>query len=673
MPNQPVAVLSQAKHDKLIQHYKLLSLNSTQKVASLRERFAAIDKEYYRENDRTYEGAAAKAANAAGDVSKHRNIIVPVVMPQVETAVTYLSTVFLTGDTVFGVVAPPDYADAALQMSTIIQDNAEMTGWQRQLIMHFRDGKKYNFCPIEVSWASEVSAAIETDTTNNTNIKLNEVVWSGNKLRRLDPYNTFMDFRVSPTDVYKDGEFAGFTELLSRIKLKELVQSLPEVIVSNLKSAYESAFKNSFASNVSNADGFNYHIPEIVEELASIDRDKGTNWFTWVGLQQTRKNIDYKEVYEVTTLYCKIIPSEFGFGNAPKANTPQVYKLIIVNHEVIIYCTRLTNAHNWLPILIGQPNEDGLGLQTKSLAENSIDFQHITTSLMTSIIQSRRRAISDRTYYDPSRISKAHMNNPNPAAKIPVRSSAYNGRVADAVHAFPYREDQGSFNLASIQTLLSMSNQLVGQNPARQGQFVKGNKTQDEFNQIMDNSSSQDRISAILYEYQVFAPMKLMIKSNILQYQGGVELYNRSKEKLVEIDPIKLRKAILAFKLSDGLLPSSKLMKAEVFAVVLQQLGTSPELASRHDVGKLFSYFVKMQGADISEFEKPPEQVAYEQAAASWERMAMLLIEKGGDIRQLPPQPKPQDYGWQIKDAPEEVFTLKSIVTKADSEDNQSA
>src|SRR5690348_5281914 len=78
---------------------------------SMRERLEAIDREYQRENNLGDEDNAARNANAAGDKRKRRDISVPIVMPQVESALGYFAEVFTTGYPVFGVGAAPEFDD----------------------------------------------------------------------------------------------------------------------------------------------------------------------------------------------------------------------------------------------------------------------------------------------------------------------------------------------------------------------------------------------------------------------------------------------------------------------------------------------------------------------------------------------------------------------------------
>lgn len=641
--------LSKKSQVKFIAYYENTQQIQNVSRTEVRSKFERIDREYQRETDRSEEHLRAKNANRNGDTSRFQNMTVPVVMPQVEAAVVHQTSVYLTGSPLFGVVSSPQFIDEALQLESILEDNSIRGGWARELILFFRDGFKYNFAPLEVSWGQEVTYSVETNITSNIKEGTpKEVIWSGNTLKRLDPYNTFVDTRVPPSEVYKRGEFAGYTEHMSRIELKSFIAALPDKIISNIVPAFESGLGSS--SGAKDSSAMNFYTPDINPDVTEENfSGAGTNWLKWAGLTSTVDNkIAYKDGYEVTTLYSKVLPSEFDLS-VPNKNTPQIYKLIIVNHEHIIYAEQQTNAHGYIPIIIGQPLEDGLDYQTKSLADNGAPFQGLASAYMNSIIASRRRAISDRTLYDPSRITSAHINSSNPSAKIPVRPAAYGKNISDSVFPFPYREDQAASSMQQVSTILGLANNLNGQNQAQQGQFVKGNKTLHEFESVMENANGRDQLASILLEYQCFIPMKLIFKLNTLQFQGGTTIYNRDKKQEVEIDPVALRKAVLEFQVSDGLTPASKLLNSETFAVALQVFGSSPEISQGYNVPLFFSYIMKTQGADISDFEKSPEQLAFEQALGSWQSIAQLAIEKGGDefdLAKLPPQPLPEQFGY---------------------------
>jgi hypothetical protein len=390
-----------------------------------------------------------------------------------------------------------------------------------------------------------------------------------------------------------------------------------------------------------------YYIPQINPEViinpSNVDND---NWDAWVGLVPEGRGgqrIAYKGLYEVSTEYVRIIPDDHGLI-VPARNTPQIWKLIIINHSVIIYAERQTNAHEKIPVFFGQPSEDGLDYQTKSLASDGQPFQQVASSILNSVIASRRRAVTDRVLYDPSRVAEKHMNSPNPSAKIPVRPSAYGKPVGESVYQFPYKDDQSAIGMQEIQSIIALGNVLNGQNPARQGQFVKGNKTDGQWESTMSNATSQDQLTALKLEAQVFTPIKEVLKYNYMQYQAGTTIYSPTQKQNVQVDPIALRKAILSFKITDGLLPSEKIISGEVLKVGMQVIGSSPAIAQGYNVAPLFSYIMKTENVDLSPFEKSPEQVAYEGAANQWMQLAQLALQKGVPFNS--PQPVPAQFGY---------------------------
>jgi hypothetical protein len=651
--NTPILLSKKSQEGLLQYHHQCFDLQA--RNWNLRSQMERIDRAYMREVDFTQEQAKAKLANRYGDSNKFQNITVPIVLPAVEGAVTYQTSVFLTGHPIFGVVSNPQNMDAAMQMETVIEDQSTRGGWVREIMMFFRDGFKYNLSALEVNWDRTVTAALETDLGfSTTQARPKEVIWEGNCIRRRDPYNLIFDTRVSPSEIYWRGEFAGYNEIFTRIQLKAFIAALPDKMVDNIKDAFESGLGFAGISTSSSYNGF--YIPQLNPD-AILDRDPrtSTNWLAWAGVAASEQKIQYKDMYEVTTIYAKILPSDFGI-RVPSPNTPQVWKLIFVNHSVLIYAERQTNAHGYLPMLFGQPLEDGLDYQTKSLATNVTPIQEITSAMWNSVIAARRRAISDRGIYDPSRISEHHINNENPAAKIPVRPAAYGKPVAESYYPIPFRDDQSPILMQESQQLLQFANVITGQNPVRQGQFVKGNKTRSEFDSVMANANGRDQMTSLLLEAQVFTPLKEILKINILQYQGGVSLFNRDLQREVTIDPVALRKAVLDFKISDGLTPSDKLIDSDTLQVAMQVIGSSPQIAAGYNIAPLFSYMIKTQGGRIQEFEKSPEQMAYEQALGQWQQAVGLIaqqIQKLDDpaaiselMKQIPPQPQPQQYGY---------------------------
>jgi len=605
-----------------------------------------IDLAYLREQDDTKENRRAEIANMLGDSDKIQNITIPVIKPQVRAATAYQAAVFLTDYPLFGVVADPVYIDMAKQMQAVIEENSIRGSWVRELLLFFIDGFKYNISAVECCWSKIVTASLETDPTfqGGQQGKPKNVIWQGNVIKRWDPYNTYFDARVEPYLIPTHGEFVGHTELMSRTALKQFISTLEVKLIENIKEAFESPSLLNIGD--SGTFGASYYIPRVnPKALLDVDSIESFDWMSWVGARAStaEAKINYRGLYEVSTEYIRVIPSDFAL-NVPAKNTPQVWKLIIVNHSVVIYAERQTNAHEKIPVLFGSPSEDGLSYQSKSLAVDGMPFQQVASALMNGVLAGRRRAVTDRVLYDPSRVSEAQINSPNPSAKIPVRPSAYGKPVGESVYQFPFRDDQAGLNLQEIQAVVGFGNTLLGQNSARQGQFVKGNKTDGQWESTMNNATSQDQMTALLYEAQVFTPLKEIIKLNILQYQGPGTIYSQSERQNLEIDPVALRKAVLNFKITDGLLPTDKVISGDALKIALQTIGSSPTLAQGYNIAAAFSYILKTENVDLSPFEKSPQQVTYEQAVGMWNQLAQLSIEKGVPFTQ--PQPMPEQYGY---------------------------
>jgi hypothetical protein len=630
----------------LIQYHRTVStIVDTQ--WNLREQMRKIDIAYIREQDDTIAHRRAQISNDVGDSDKIQNVTIPVIKPQINSAVAYQCAVFCSSYPIFPIVAPPQYEDAALQMQALLEENSIRGGWARELMLFFYDAFKYPTGGIlEVTWDKIVTAAIETDITykNGQEGRPKELVWAGNCLRRWDPYNTYFDTRVIPYDLPTKGEFAGRTELMSKTALKMFLLSLESKQINNIPAAFNSP--SMLGAGDSGTWGASYYVPRINPNvLQGIDPQNTVDWMAWAGLGANKDGISFKGLYEVSTEYIRIIPSEFSVNwNVPERNTPQIWKLIIVNHSVVVYAERQTNAHEKIPVFFGQACEDGLGYQSKSLAEEGKPFQQTASALMNSVLASRRRAITDRMLYDPSRVTEAHINNPNPSAKIPVRPSAYGKPVGEAVFQFPFRDDQAQIAMQEIQTLVAFGNVLNGQNPARQGQFVKGNKTDGQWDSVMSNATSKDQLTSLLFEAQTFTPLKEVLKFNYLQYQGGTTLYSDTQRREVKVDPLALRAAVMTFKITDGFLPAEKVISGDSLKVAMQVIGSSEALAAGYNIGPMFSYLLKTENADLTAFEKSPQQIAYEQAMGQWSQLAQLAIQKGAQFNV--PQPLPQQYGF---------------------------
>jgi hypothetical protein len=605
-PDQPIKLTAeQAKSmlDYTNSVYRFLGGSDV----SLRHNLEYRDKVYYRELDQTTQHHRAKNANKQGDATRMQNVTVPVVAPQVETAAGYLTEVFLTGEPFFGVVTPKASLDAGLQMETIISDNSRRFGWRGEFMKTFRDGLKYNIMGIEMAWEVKKVFSIINDPMKAEKDAgvATEDSYAGNFAKRIDLYNAIIDTRVAPNKVHSEGEFGGYVELKTRTAMKQLILDLGTGNTMNVTEALGSSCNTHTAGE---AEPGHFYIPLINPDAIINPANIQHNWLSWA--LNTKNGIEYKDLYEVATIYCRFMPSDFRLA-LPSANTPQIFKLIIVNQKWILFCKRMTNAHNFLPTVFGQPFDDGLGYQAKSFADNVTPYQDMASSLWNSGIESKRKLVYDRLFYDPSRISKVDIDKAGAVARIPVKAAGYGKPVQDAVWSATYRDDNVLGVLQMAQSIQSMAKEANGQNNVQQGQFQKGNKTRGEFDTTMHNSNTRPRMFAISLEDQFFAPIKEIVKMNITQYQPAKTVYNHQTKEEVSINPQDLRKAAIDFKLSDGQTPTEKLLNSELMTNVAQIGMAIPQVAAQYDIVGMLIHQWKQNGAWwLEDYKRTPEEMA---------------------------------------------------------------
>lgn len=634
MPSATPMLLKRASQVGLVKYMELASgslLASTNMRGSLR----VADQAYMREQDWTEAAWRARVANRLGDAAKMQNVTVPIVMPQVESSVESLTKIFCSEFPIFQFTSGPDKADVALQYNTIMQDNQQRGGWARQLTMFFRDGLKYNICALEAAWCQENIWTVETDTSYEGGKvgKGKQALWAGNKMRRMDMYNTFFDTRVAPAEVHIKGEFAGYVEIMSRMELKRFINSLANKFTDNVNDAFNSGIGGTGTASST----YNYYEPDINPEAMFMKNpSQAFDWMSWVGLSLVPGKVQYKNAYEIKTIYARIIPSDFDII-VPSRNTPQIWKFIVVNNMVLIYAERQTNVHDYLPIVFGQPLEDGLRFQTKSFAKNVEPYQALASALWNAKIASARRRLTDRALYNPLLVRPEDINSPEPNAKIPIRNSMYGRKLEDAYHQIPFDDANSQFFVQEADAIYRYSQITSGKNNPALGQFQKGNKNNPEFEQTMENANSKDQQMARFLEDQVFVPIKTIYKMNILQYQPSGEIYNTQINDTVEIDPIAIRKAALDFKVGDGLLPAQKEIHTDELTVAMQTIQASPGLQQGYNITPMFTYIMKSRGLEgLEAFEKSPLQIQFEQVQAQWQQAAVEIAKSG---QKPPPQP----------------------------------
>lgn len=613
--NPPISIINTLNIDQsraLLLYARDCAARDASALADFRTLLRYRDQAYQRQLNVTAEHVKAVRANMSGDARKMPDITVPIVMPQVESAVAYQAGVFLSSYPIFGVVGTPENQTQALQFETALGDQSVKYGWARELIKVFRDGYKFNFGAAVVAWKNTPLRSVVTDTSISAAglAKINNASYGGNCIERLDPYNCFMDMSVAPADLHTQGEYFGWNKPISRIELKRLLATLDP---RKTMQATE-AFKSQFAGNMADSQsGVGYHIPEINKYMnLGTPASAGQNWGQWMGLpgftgRNGARSLEYKNHYILTHFYCRALPGDFG----ARGNQPKIYHAIIVNWSVVVFVEELNLAHDFLPCMVMQPYEDGLGYQTQSMLDNALPYQDMSSALWNISLESQRRKLFDRLIYNPRFIDKKDIDPASSVSRIPLRNASIGkdgeNVMARAIYQVPYRDETAATSVQMSQLVAGMADESTGQNRVDRGQFQKGNRTKTEFDAVNGNSNSRQQLSSLMIEGQFMTPLKEVIKANTLQFQPAGKLLNRDARQVIDVDPVELRQQILEFKMTDGLLPADKMLNSELLMVFMQTAQALPAMTTEYDILGMFLYWAKTHGAYWAEdFKRDP-------------------------------------------------------------------
>ena len=205
-----------------------------------------------------------------------------------------------------------------------MDDHAQIGGWAREFLMFFRDAVKYNYGAVEVEWDAieEFTSLNEFMTGTGRRLARNDKFY--NKVKRLNPRNVIRDPSVIPGNLSKEGDYVGYVERMSMTKLKrKLIKLQKQERAFNIQAAMDTG---QIAALHDGTLAYSTD-PQISQYItaAGYQTKFGVDWDAWAEGKTSngRRTPKYGAMYEVCTLYARIIPSDHAI-RAPQPNTPQI-------------------------------------------------------------------------------------------------------------------------------------------------------------------------------------------------------------------------------------------------------------------------------------------------------------------------------------------------------------
>ncbi len=564
-------------------------------------RMDSLDKAYARYINPAERGDKDKyGSEVCGQVIN--SVVNPIVISQVNSLVAFWAETYLTGYPIFGVVSPPDQKEDAMALEGIIQDHMNLSESVPELLKLFYDGAKYNMMAWEVAWdqiAIYDPVKEMSDLTASAATRVEVDHKHINYIRRLDFRNVHWDRTVQPTQVDSRGRFLGYTEMVNGTELLERMQYLEDegVLAGQLKD---------LATKLKGSERHPGDFREATDwtgALSTTTSREETDWGSiFSGADSNRPTAALEasnKLFNLTTLFVRIRPSDYGIGSTGKGDRFQIWKMQIVNRDTIIYFQPFVGAYGRFPIGLAHAIEDGMGMQTQSYGEMAVPLQDATTRIMTMRLDSAKRAIQDRGIYNPQIIRADHINSSAPAAKIPaIPSGLVDSDLSQAYRPIPY-DARGTEGL--IQDAVQLENwqkELSGVNSATRGQFTKGNRTLGEFDTIMGNAENRLRLPNIVIEHRMLAKIKEAIKLNLLMYGEDTIIISPRTGMPVELSIQRLQQHRMEFEVADGYMPKGKMVNSEMLLQIMHLIAQSPNLQQElgYQLPSMLSHLAQLSG-----------------------------------------------------------------------------
>lgn len=274
-------------------------------------------------------------------------------------------------------------------------------------------------------------------------------LWEGSELNVLDQYHCFYDPNSNAQEIQKSEFFAWQYRTSAMDILSKEID--PEEYLFNGKAVRILADKGLAESSWYAAEDARGRLGQA--ELPGLNKRQGVN-----------------TPVDVTYMYVRLIPKEWGLGNE---EYPQIWCIGIAGDQVVIHLQRLDFDHGQLPIISMAPNADAHAFHPVSLARVLRDLQKFANWLAKSREDSANTILNGMIFVDPSRVDIEDMMDPGMGKLVRVKNSAYGeGDISRFVHQMQI-QDVTAGHMTNIAELDQIARNAVGTTDIVMGQMGK--------------------------------------------------------------------------------------------------------------------------------------------------------------------------------------------------------
>lgn len=536
-------------------------------------------------------------------IPEDENITVPIVGPQLATLSAELTKLFLSEDPPLQMVSAPRTEEISNKYNLLFSKYSRQFQWRRNLLLCIRDAVHYNICAAEVFWKRRLGRSFTTGFNLDSGAKATVDAFEfGECIENINIYNVSWDASVPVNQVPYEGAYAGYFRKFTRIALVQYLKNMGVDLSSDTFAKIKKGQGECLAD---------YYVPKINNVPTPDDAPKNVIDDMYTGKDSSKRPNTSTTEHICKVFYFRIIPADFDIIDASQEPTEiAIYRAIIVNTDTIVDFRRMSAQHNMIPIVFGQIDETAIGLNTYTIAEELAPLQNSAEKLYKGDIAALRRSVADRGIYDPNYIDSDAINNKSPTAKIPLKR-AYSGSIkpSDAYFPIPYRDNSIGSRIQIANSLVQFASEITSANTIMRGGFVPGNKTAQEFQATMQGAGNRILSFGIFFDDQFFGPVRTIVRSDVLQNQSDVKIYDKASGEFIDVRMQDLQDYQVDFDIAAGLLPAEALQSTDFLQTIFQVLMSNPEFNEEYRVIDMLSYISSIKGLRyLSRFARTDEE-----------------------------------------------------------------
>ena len=460
------------------------------------------------------------------------------------------------------------------------------TKWERRYVRRMQDEQVDSVLQALRKETGNALGEVEGDIIR---FFADELLFEGQRLRPIDPFNWLPDPNVTPNEI-QDSEFLGYTWHWNAMDL-----------LSEEAEPDTDYFNGLFARMLADSGLGKSRL------VGDTDTGRGERW----DLENIRDTIraPFTNRLDLVQMYIKLIPSEWGLSHG---KVPEIWDFCAAGDRVIIKAQKSKFAHGMYPITVCAPTTNGHDVLPVSMIATTFGLQEAIDFYISSHVANVRKSLNDMFVVDTSAIEWEDLLDPGPGKLIRLKSHvAGSGNIDQYIKQFQVT-DVTSNHQKDAQGLMQMLKESIGTTDITQGNLQQlperptaalggaaMNRAMSRLNMIGMKIGAQSVYDVGFqgaFNTQQFMSQTTAVET-IGRYEGLLKkIFNGASSVQATIANINVAFDMIPL---DGSVPGLENVEAhtQIMNTLLTVPGVGEQIAAGMDLPRFFANWMRLTGA----------------------------------------------------------------------------